>query len=130
MKIVNTRLTKIFIAIFAPGERLPSSATLPYSSQVYLEELPDGIRQVINPVEALGRTGWLLVSVLALVQVESTLQSSGSEPPSQNMGRPPLRSKSPLLRQRATASPRQCLVDIHLLRPSYISMEFRGVGTK
>ena len=27
-KIVNTRLTKIFIAIFAPDERLPSSATL------------------------------------------------------------------------------------------------------
>ena len=28
MKIVNTRLTKIFMAIFAPDERLPSSATL------------------------------------------------------------------------------------------------------
>ena len=27
-KIVNMRLTKIFIAIFAPEERLPSSATL------------------------------------------------------------------------------------------------------
>ena len=27
-KIVNTRLTKIFMAIFAPAERLPSSATL------------------------------------------------------------------------------------------------------
>ena len=27
-KIVNMRLTKIFIAIFAPDERLPSSATL------------------------------------------------------------------------------------------------------
>ena len=27
-KIVNTRLTKIFMAIFAPNERLPSSATL------------------------------------------------------------------------------------------------------
>ena len=27
-KIVNTRLTKIFIATFAPDERLPSSATL------------------------------------------------------------------------------------------------------
>ena len=27
-KIVNTRLTKIFIAIIAPDERLPSSATL------------------------------------------------------------------------------------------------------
>ena len=27
-EIVNTRLTKIFIAIFAPDERLPSSATL------------------------------------------------------------------------------------------------------
>ena len=29
-KIVNTRLTKIFIAIFAPDERLPSTATLHY----------------------------------------------------------------------------------------------------
>ena len=29
-KIVNTRLTKIFIAIFVPDERLPSSATLDY----------------------------------------------------------------------------------------------------
>ena len=28
-KIVNMRLTKIFIAIFAPYEKLPSSATLP-----------------------------------------------------------------------------------------------------
>ena len=27
-KIVNTRLTKIFIAIFAPDEMLPSSGTL------------------------------------------------------------------------------------------------------
>ena len=27
-KIVNTRLTKIFMAIFAPDERLPRSATL------------------------------------------------------------------------------------------------------
>ena len=27
-KIVKTRLTKIFIAIFAPDERLPSSVTL------------------------------------------------------------------------------------------------------
>ena len=27
-KIVNTRLTKIFIAYFAPDERLPTSATL------------------------------------------------------------------------------------------------------
>ena len=27
-KIVNTRLTKIFMAIFAPNERLPSPATL------------------------------------------------------------------------------------------------------
>ena len=27
-EIVNTRLTKIFMAIFAPDERLPSSATL------------------------------------------------------------------------------------------------------
>ena len=32
MKIVNTRLTRIFIAIFAPDERLPSSATLQIST--------------------------------------------------------------------------------------------------
>ena len=32
-EIVNTRLAKIFIAIFAPDERLPSSATL---SQTYV----------------------------------------------------------------------------------------------
>ena len=31
-KIVNTRLTKIFMTIFAPDERLPSSATLDYNS--------------------------------------------------------------------------------------------------
>ena len=31
-KIVNTRLTNIFIANFAPDERLPSSATLLSSS--------------------------------------------------------------------------------------------------
>ena len=33
-KIVNTRLTKIFMAIFAPHERLPSSATLLLSGVV------------------------------------------------------------------------------------------------
>ena len=32
-KIVNTRLTKIFKAIFAPDERLPSSATLSFTKQ-------------------------------------------------------------------------------------------------
>ena len=31
-KIVNTGLTKIFMAIFAPDERLPSSATLIHRS--------------------------------------------------------------------------------------------------
>ena len=35
-KIVNTRLTKISIAIFAPDERLPSSATL-YSPNIDLK---------------------------------------------------------------------------------------------
>ena len=34
-KIVNTCLTKIFIAIFAPDERLPSSATLASQSANY-----------------------------------------------------------------------------------------------
>ena len=33
-KIVNTLLTKIFIAIFAPDERLPSSATLLSSTTI------------------------------------------------------------------------------------------------
>ena len=33
-KIVNTRWTKIFMAIFAPDDRLPSSATLCRSGQV------------------------------------------------------------------------------------------------
>ena len=33
-KIVNTHLTKIFMAIFAPDERLPSSATLTFSYPV------------------------------------------------------------------------------------------------
>ena len=36
-KIVNTRLTKIFIAIFAPDERLPSSATLGGEQYVFLQ---------------------------------------------------------------------------------------------
>ena len=36
-KIVNTRLTKIFIAIFAPDERLPSSATLAAKEVVGME---------------------------------------------------------------------------------------------
>ena len=31
-KFLNTRLTKIFMAIFAPEERLPSSATLAHIS--------------------------------------------------------------------------------------------------
>ena len=34
-KIVHTRLTKIFIAIFAPDERLPSSATLDDDDEGY-----------------------------------------------------------------------------------------------
>ena len=34
-KIVNKRLTKIFIAIFAPDERLPSSATLRKSESAF-----------------------------------------------------------------------------------------------
>ena len=34
-KIVNTHLTKIFMAIFAPDERLPSSATLILSDTLY-----------------------------------------------------------------------------------------------
>ena len=38
-KIVNTRLTKIFMAIFAPDERLPSSATLRLGGGVRLPSL-------------------------------------------------------------------------------------------
>ena len=34
-KIVNMRLTKIFIAIFAPDERLPSSATLLFRMSLF-----------------------------------------------------------------------------------------------
>ena len=36
-KIVNTRLTKIFMAIFAPHERLPSSATLHAANLIQAE---------------------------------------------------------------------------------------------
>ena len=38
-KIVKTRLTKIFIASFAPDERLPSSATL-FVGSVFLRNVP------------------------------------------------------------------------------------------
>ena len=38
-KIVNTHLTKIFIAIFAPDERLPSSATLDTAILPYMRIL-------------------------------------------------------------------------------------------
>ena len=41
-KIVNARLTKIFIAIFAPDERLPSSATLD-DGEVIMDD--DGVDQ-------------------------------------------------------------------------------------
>ena len=34
-KIVNTRLTKIFMSISSPDERLPSSATLDTTIQTY-----------------------------------------------------------------------------------------------
>ena len=34
-KIVTTRLTKIFIAIFAPEERLPNSATLLWCKTIF-----------------------------------------------------------------------------------------------
>ena len=36
-EIVNTRLTKIFIAIFAPDERLPSSATLHQRQRIQIQ---------------------------------------------------------------------------------------------
>ena len=36
-EIVNTRLTKIFIAIFAPDERLPSSATLRQRQRIQIQ---------------------------------------------------------------------------------------------
>ena len=50
-KIVNTRLTKIFIAIFAPDERLPSSATLAGEDRVKM-------RTMMKPLssEQCGRT--------------------------------------------------------------------------
>ena len=40
-KIVNTRLTKIFMAIFVPDERLPSSATLFRQIAAKIYELPE-----------------------------------------------------------------------------------------
>ena len=46
-KIVNTRLTKIFMAILAPDERLPSSATLMKSmNPVKPEDLMDPVSVV------------------------------------------------------------------------------------
>ena len=41
-----------------------------YLFRVYLGDVTVGIQQVINPVEAVGRTGWLLVSVLALSRID------------------------------------------------------------
>ena len=38
-KIVNTRLTKIFMAIFAPNEMLPSSATLLHNDPITIQKI-------------------------------------------------------------------------------------------
>ena len=46
-KIVNTRLTKIFIAIFSPDERLPSSATLRSTTSLLIFVSADNIRRVV-----------------------------------------------------------------------------------
>ena len=48
-KIVNRRLTKIFIAIFAPDERLPSSATLCRCIICYFMQNVKGISQKLQP---------------------------------------------------------------------------------
>ena len=40
-KIVNTRLTKIFMAIFAPDESLPSSATLPVTQPIRVHKIKE-----------------------------------------------------------------------------------------
>ena len=45
-KIVNTRLTKIFLAIFAPDERLPSSATLPDVNRVPSKAFQNQVTQI------------------------------------------------------------------------------------
>ena len=62
-KIVNTRLTKIFIAIFAPDERLPSFASLDRVFWLSYVRFKYKIRtfDVFNNVEIyalLGRTKW------------------------------------------------------------------------
>ena len=41
-KIVNTRLVKTFMAVFAPDERLPSSATLAGSIRIEKDWDSDG----------------------------------------------------------------------------------------
>ena len=47
-KIVNTRLTKIFMAIFSPDERLPSSAAL--TKCIVLSNLINHVRSYIREV--------------------------------------------------------------------------------
>ena len=48
-KIVNMRLTKIFMAIFAPDERLPSSATLlTYHEQLSIKQAYESGRVVVT----------------------------------------------------------------------------------
>ena len=50
-KIVNTRLTKIFIAIFAPDERLPRSATLIVYDWIEIVTLMSKFGQIGTMVE-------------------------------------------------------------------------------
>ena len=47
-KFVSTRLTKIFIAIFAPDERLPSSATLLKGTDPYYHIYNIEVVEIVN----------------------------------------------------------------------------------
>ena len=55
-KIVNMRLTKTFIAIFAPDERLPSSATLIPGILSLRDAIPAWLRdELLQPFQLNGR---------------------------------------------------------------------------
>ena len=56
-KIVNTRLTNIFMAIFAPDKRLPSSATLPEKeSETQGTDFVKVLQYCVNAMNNNGKT--------------------------------------------------------------------------